>query len=102
MAGFIASKCGETRPSCAELLFSAAGADACNLLILRERSRLFVRFSRTHGSDAEQNPVTYSTQITYVMNRCVNLERACEPPTNLLQYEPRPCADLAGRCPRRD
>ena len=83
LAAFIASKCGETRPSCAELLFSAAGADACNLLILRELSRLFVHFSRTYGSDAEQNPVTYSIQITYAMNQWMSLQRSCEPPTNL-------------------
>src|ERR1017187_960040 len=36
MVGFVASKFDETRPICAELIFSAAGFDLCNCLILRE------------------------------------------------------------------
>ena len=71
-------------PTCAELICSAAGAGAPKRLILREGSRLFVRFSRTYGSDAGQNHVNYSAQITYVMNRCVSVERSREHPANLL------------------
>ena len=42
-----------------------------------------MHFSRTYGSDAGQNPVTYSTQVTYVMNRCMSVERSREHPANL-------------------
>ena len=42
-----------------------------------------MHFSRTYGWDAGQNPVTYSTQITYVMNQFMSLQRSREHPTNL-------------------
>ena len=86
--GLLSPKLRETRLARAELTFSAAGFALCNRLILRDPSRLFVHFSRTHRSDAGQNPVTYSTQVAYVMNRCLNLERSCEPLTNLQNGQP--------------
>jgi hypothetical protein len=45
MMTLIASHSAMTRPTCAELIFSNAGFDLCNCLILRETSRLFVHFS---------------------------------------------------------
>src|SRR5450759_2031607 len=48
---------------CAELIFSAAGADACNSLILREPLGLVAQFQRTFSWDPEKNPVSYFVSI---------------------------------------
>jgi hypothetical protein len=73
---------------CAELIFSAAGADACNSLILREPLGLVAQFQRTFSWDVKYNPVTYLVSIAYLRNERRNLGRSCEPLTNLPQYEP--------------
>src|SRR5664279_1925843 len=70
-----------------------APAACCGLVLLRRsHSRLFGHFSRTYGSDADQNPVTCSTQMAYVMNRCMSFMQSRERPTNL------PVARFFGIC----
>jgi hypothetical protein len=64
----------ESDALCTELIFSECEFHFCNCLILHKPQKAFHTFSRTSGSDPVQNPVTYSTQVAYVMNRSISLE----------------------------
>jgi hypothetical protein len=84
-AGGVLSRPNSTKRDlvCAELIFSTAGADACNSLILREPLGLVAQFQRTFSWDVKYNPVTCLVSIAYLRNEHRNLGRSCEPLTNL-------------------